>query len=273
MARPRFGFALIELLVVIAIFAVLLSLILPAVSQVREAGNRSTCQNNLRQLNLAVQQHHEQFGRMPPYVSTLHSHAIASWFYFLMPYVGETPPEREKINGSLMGGSQIYRVLTCPSDPSAVQEPSFSKTNYLANWYAFTNASQGCFYPGQSFNTLTNGLSNVVLFGEGYGVCDKIPRHALESPYYHNFGVTGENLPSDHPSYLPSDYTMFQVRPTAAPGPQGCDPWRTQTPHAAMHVSLADGSVRSVSGDIDPLNWKKALKPRTGETPAAGWCE
>jgi hypothetical protein len=66
---------------------------------------------------------------------------------------------------------------------------------------------------------------------------------------------------------------MFQVRPTAAPGPQGCDPWRTQTPHAAMHVSLADGSVRSVSGDIDPLNWKKALKPRTGETPAAGWCE
>jgi hypothetical protein len=168
-----------------------------------------------------------------------------------------------------MGGNQMYATFACPSDPSAALEPTFSKTNYLANWYAFTNTDQGCFKAAQSFSSLTNGLSNVVLFGEAYSVCAKIPRHAMESPYYHNFGVTGENLPSDHPSYLPKDYTMFQVRPLPAQG--DCDPWRIQTPHSVLHVGLADGSVRGVAGDIDPLTWKKALKPRSGDLPGDGW--
>jgi prepilin-type N-terminal cleavage/methylation domain-containing protein/prepilin-type processing-associated H-X9-DG protein len=156
-----------------------------------------------------------------------------------------------------------YKILQCPADPTA--DPVglvynwWGSTNYLANYNSWGSADNTLWTSPVSFAAITDGLSNTILFGEGYINCDQIGRIALYSWWYHNFGLDW---------YQRANTLMFQPRPL----PKDCDNWRAQSLHrGGMNVALVDGSVRNVSAGISQRTWTNAMLPRDGQILGSDW--
>jgi len=105
----RLAFTLIELLVVIAIIAVLIGLLVPAVQKVREAANRTQCQNNLKQIGLAIQNYHGAHNAFPPGTN---NHCFASWAVYILPYL-----EQQSMYDRLDLNTRFYDVTNPAPGP------------------------------------------------------------------------------------------------------------------------------------------------------------
>lgn len=140
--RDRRGFTLVELLVVIAIIGVLVALLLPAVQAAREAARRTQCNNNLKQIGLAIHNYHDTNNRLPP-GAVFHGGAEEPWggpinhrgsiHIRLLPYLeqqslydlfdlsrgtdNQAAPQPFQDGNTLLRSATV-NVFLCPSDNS-----------------------------------------------------------------------------------------------------------------------------------------------------------
>lgn len=133
MQRKRRGFTLIELLVVIAIIAILISLLLPAVQQAREAARRTQCRNNLKQIGLALHNYHDVYSQFPQAfivdatvgAGITGTPNLSAWSIAILPYIDQANRYNNLSNGGLtvVGGTlntqarQNIPAYLCPSVP------------------------------------------------------------------------------------------------------------------------------------------------------------
>ncbi len=302
MGRRHSAFTLIELLVVIAIIAILIGLLLPAVQKVREAAARAKCQNNLKQLGLAIHSYVGVNNALPPGVDNRKFSAIV----YLLPYM-----EQDAVYRTIDFNSQaqvspnndvpraaVISILQCPSDVAAGNMPAgWGGNNYVFNYgtgvqwqQPQTNGPFGMFLDrGVPFPAgITDGTSNTACASEhlkgdwSNAIASKTdlinpgggpttPDQALTICQNADYTNLAFQFRSDNGGYwLQGQHTTLYEH-IGTPNTRSCA-WKSNTTMAqaatskhttGVNVMLCDGSVRFVNDGVTLPTWR-ALGTRDG---------
>jgi prepilin-type N-terminal cleavage/methylation domain-containing protein len=267
----RSGFTLVELLVVIAIIGVLVALLLPAVQSARESARRMSCQNNIRQIAIAVHNYHDINKSLPP-ASTNPALSGSSGFAAILPFVEQASTfslyDFSKGNSdpaNMAAVSQRIKTYICPSCFFVRKVPSgdCDANSRAPGTYAFSVGSGDPYGGGgvptngaimtagsqlTNFATITDGTSNTFLAGEAHwGFRDYL---------FTSGNCTGQ--PRGGFSYWSSPYplaTAFSTKGPFNPQSMNGDSLRL-TNFRSSHVNgvsmaMVDGSVQFVVTNID----------------------
>jgi prepilin-type N-terminal cleavage/methylation domain-containing protein len=304
--RNRPAFTLIELLVVIAIIAVLIGLLLPAVQKIRELASRTQCENNQKQMSIAVHGFHTTHEVLPPawwwdpngagtgccgdWVAPGGSigGGAGSFHFFLLPHIEQDnlfAQGKTNARQTNVAWQNVVKTYVCQSDFTSGTwpngkgmntnnangpRPSMASTNYAGNVWVFTPT------PHNILQAVPDGTSNTVFFCEIYQNCNNRgdgPAWAWIEPWQGppSTDVAMFGCPSSGYGSC-RDYnqggTAFQLAPTLT----GCIYTTIQTPHPmGMVVGMGDGSVRIVSAGISTRTWEWACYPNDGKVLPSDW--
>jgi prepilin-type N-terminal cleavage/methylation domain-containing protein len=182
LGRARQGLTLVELLVVIAIIGLLMALLLPAVQAARSSARLAHCSNNQRQIAMALQGHHSQFGHFPYGTHDEESTSIRkrdTWFQQSWPFI-----EQSKLFAEYMNWQGVW-VMDTPAHIKSAVIPGFvcpadPKTPGFGGGGGFRSGANG--FQGNYVGCATNGYIRIARTHAGIGA----PLIPLEGIFFGN---------------------------------------------------------------------------------------